>query len=174
MVQTIFLIKEEWPSGWRRRSWKPLNESSVGSNPTSSATFYITLAGEMTESAEGARLLSECRGYTLPRVRIPVSPPFFHITTWYYSHLMRAKSLFLRNEYIPLVHFGGKGFLLWQSVSRHWNYYFQIHDVQVNLLHDRRSIFLKKGLIWSGYVVVETSFPYVWNHHGQKYYFSSL
>jgi hypothetical protein len=50
----------------------------VGSNPTSSATFYITLAGEMTESAEGARLLSECRGYTLPRVRIPVSPPFFN------------------------------------------------------------------------------------------------
>ena len=28
---------EEWPSGLRRRSWKPLYESTVGSNPTSSA-----------------------------------------------------------------------------------------------------------------------------------------
>ena len=39
--------------------------------------FYITLAGEVTELADGARLLSECGGYTSPRVRIPVSPPFF-------------------------------------------------------------------------------------------------
>ena len=39
--------------------------------------LYSNLAGEMTELAEGARLLSECRGYSLPRVRIPVSPPFF-------------------------------------------------------------------------------------------------
>ena len=39
--------------------------------------LHIILAGEMTELAEGARLLSECRGYSLPRVRIPVSPPFF-------------------------------------------------------------------------------------------------
>ena len=39
--------------------------------------FDITLAGEMTELAEGARLLSECGGYTPPRVRIPLSPPFF-------------------------------------------------------------------------------------------------
>ena len=39
--------------------------------------FYITLAGEMTELAEGARLLSECGGYTPPRVRIPPSPPFY-------------------------------------------------------------------------------------------------
>ncbi len=31
---------EEWPSGWRRRSWKPLYESTVGSNPTSSAIFF--------------------------------------------------------------------------------------------------------------------------------------
>ena len=38
---------------------------------------FNTLAGEMTESAEGARLLSECGGYTPPRVRIPLSPPFF-------------------------------------------------------------------------------------------------
>ncbi len=37
--------------------------------------FY--LAGEMTELAEGARLLSECGGYTPPRVRIPLSPPLF-------------------------------------------------------------------------------------------------
>jgi hypothetical protein len=32
--------------------------------------------GEMAESAEGARLLSECRVKALPRVRIPLSPPF--------------------------------------------------------------------------------------------------
>ncbi len=31
--------------------------------------------GEMTESAEGARLLSECWGKLQPRVRIPLSPP---------------------------------------------------------------------------------------------------
>ncbi len=33
------------------------------------------LIGEMTESAEGARLLSECGGKPPPRVRIPLSPP---------------------------------------------------------------------------------------------------
>ena len=43
--------------------------------------LYITLAGEMTELAEGARLLSECGGYTPPRVRIPLSPPLFIPTT---------------------------------------------------------------------------------------------
>ena len=37
--------------------------------------FYFTLAGEVTELADGARLLSECGGYTPPRVRIPLSPP---------------------------------------------------------------------------------------------------
>ena len=31
--------------------------------------------GEMTEMADGARLLSECGGKTPPRVRIPLSPP---------------------------------------------------------------------------------------------------
>ncbi len=31
--------------------------------------------GEMTELADGARLLSECGGYAPPRVRIPLSPP---------------------------------------------------------------------------------------------------
>ncbi len=31
--------------------------------------------GEMTELADGARLLSECGGNTPPRVRIPLSPP---------------------------------------------------------------------------------------------------
>ena len=31
--------------------------------------------GEMAESAEGARLLSECGVKTPPRVRIPLSPP---------------------------------------------------------------------------------------------------
>ena len=32
--------------------------------------------GEVAESAEGARLLSECTGKPVPRVRIPPSPPF--------------------------------------------------------------------------------------------------
>ncbi len=35
------------------------------------------LNGEMTELADGARLLSECGGNTPPRVRIPLSPPSF-------------------------------------------------------------------------------------------------
>ena len=53
-------------------------QSSVGSNPTPSANFahaLIRCHGEMAESAEGARLLSECGGKTPPRVRIPLSPP---------------------------------------------------------------------------------------------------
>ncbi len=33
------------------------------------------LFGEMTELADGARLLSECGDKTPPRVRIPLSPP---------------------------------------------------------------------------------------------------
>ena len=51
-------------------------QSSVGSNPTPSASQNIS-SGEMAESAEGARLLSECVAKVAPRVRIPVSPPFF-------------------------------------------------------------------------------------------------
>ena len=35
----------------------------------------LFLCGEVTELADGARLLSECGGYTPPRVRIPPSPP---------------------------------------------------------------------------------------------------
>ena len=63
--------------------------SSVGSNPTPSAMLTISMAtagtphpprspdffGEMAESAEGARLLSECVVKAAPRVRIPLSPP---------------------------------------------------------------------------------------------------
>ena len=45
---------------------------SVGSNPTPSANDG---SGEMAESAEGARLLSECVVKAAPRVRIPLSPP---------------------------------------------------------------------------------------------------
>ena len=48
--------------------------SSVGSNPTPSA--IAVKFGEMAESAEGARLLSECMGKLVPRVRIPLSPPY--------------------------------------------------------------------------------------------------
>ena len=44
---------------------------TVGSNPTSSAKQN----GEVTELAEGARLLSECMGKLVPRVRISPSPP---------------------------------------------------------------------------------------------------
>ena len=36
--------------------------------------FFIG-KGEMAESAEGARLLSECTPKSVPRVRIPLSPP---------------------------------------------------------------------------------------------------
>ena len=51
-------------------------QSSVGSNPTPSAKNKYQIHGEMAELAEGARLLSECMGKPVPRVRIPVSPPF--------------------------------------------------------------------------------------------------
>ena len=40
---------------------------------------HIALIGEVTELADGARLLSECGGYTPPRVRIPLSPPSFFV-----------------------------------------------------------------------------------------------
>ena len=39
-----------------------------------SNNFFIE-HGEVAELAEGARLLSECTGNTVPRVRIPLSPP---------------------------------------------------------------------------------------------------
>ena len=42
-------------------------------------------SGEMAESAEGARLLSECGGKLPPRVRIPLSPPDLKATPWTYS-----------------------------------------------------------------------------------------
>jgi hypothetical protein len=35
----------------------------------------LRTTGEMTELADGARLLSECGDKTPPRVRIPLSPP---------------------------------------------------------------------------------------------------
>ncbi|VTR69471.1 hypothetical protein DESC_740210 [Desulfosarcina cetonica] len=58
-----------------------MSESSVGSNPTPSAKQSFihdrwSNFGEMAESAEGARLLSECVVKAAPRVRIPLSPPF--------------------------------------------------------------------------------------------------
>ena len=36
--------------------------------------------GEVAESAEGNRLLSGCTGKTVPRVRIPPSPPLYLMT----------------------------------------------------------------------------------------------
>ena len=40
------------------------------------------MTGEMTELADGARLLSECGGHTPPRVRIPLSPPDIQPVLW--------------------------------------------------------------------------------------------
>ena len=37
---------------------------------------HIASTGEVTELADGARLLSECGDNTPPRVRIPLSPPW--------------------------------------------------------------------------------------------------
>src|SRR5512145_518178 len=39
--------------------------------------IFADIAGEVAESAEGNRLLSGCTGKTVPRVRIPPSPPGF-------------------------------------------------------------------------------------------------
>ncbi len=46
------------------------------------------LRGEVTELADGARLLSECGGYTPPRVRIPPSPPLSRVA--YLANLSRS------------------------------------------------------------------------------------
>ena len=46
----------------------------AGSNPAPSASLG-SLYGEVAEPAEGNRLLSGCTGKTVPRVRIPPSPP---------------------------------------------------------------------------------------------------
>ena len=47
---------------------------------------HITISlGEVTELADGARLLSECGGYTPPRVRIPPSPPYTVHPAWLMS-----------------------------------------------------------------------------------------
>ena len=51
-------------------------QSSVGSNPTSSARFKRRNG----RVAEGARLLSEYRGKTLSRVRISLSPPISSVS----------------------------------------------------------------------------------------------
>src|SRR5660398_312728 len=48
----------------------------AGSNPAPSASLG-SLYGEVAEPAEGNRLLSGCTGKTVPRVRIPPSPPSF-------------------------------------------------------------------------------------------------
>ena len=57
----------------------------------------------MAELAEGARLLSECGGKLPPRVRIPVSPPF-------YSGCQKNVPLFERffatTAYTSLPYFG--------------------------------------------------------------------
>ncbi len=55
---------------------------TVGSNPTPSARknnlykAWHKTRGEMAETAEGARLLSEYGAKVPSRVRIPLSPPF--------------------------------------------------------------------------------------------------
>ncbi len=80
----------EWPKAAVLKTVS--RKRDVGSNPTPSATVHpvgrfsqVTGStgkiqqpknGEMAELAEGARLLSECRVKALPRVRIPLSPPF--------------------------------------------------------------------------------------------------
>ncbi len=47
--------------------------------------------GEMAESAEGARLLSECTLKSVPRVRIPLSPPYFFL---YFNLLFHSRVIF--------------------------------------------------------------------------------
>jgi hypothetical protein len=79
MVQTIFLERGGMAEWLKAAVLKTVERKFRGfESYFLRHILYITLAGEMTELAEGARLLSECRGYTLPRVRIPVSPPFFN------------------------------------------------------------------------------------------------
>ena len=79
MVQTIFLERGGMAEWLKAAVLKTVERKFRGfESYFLRHIFEFTLAGEMTELAEGARLLSECRGYTLPRVRIPLSPPFFH------------------------------------------------------------------------------------------------
>ena len=81
MVQTIFLKRGGMAEWLKAAVLKTVERKFRGfESYFLRHILYITLAGEMTELAEGARLLSECRGYTLPRVRIPLSPPFIDIT----------------------------------------------------------------------------------------------
>ena len=54
-------------------------QASVGSNPTPSAMGYSRIGGKperWPSKAEGNRLLSGCTPNSVPRVRIPPSPPF--------------------------------------------------------------------------------------------------
>jgi hypothetical protein len=57
--------------------------------------FLPITIGEMTELAEGARLLSECGGKTSPRVRIPLSPP--SCFAWRSAACSRLRILFSRS-----------------------------------------------------------------------------
>ena len=56
--------------------WQPVPPDRVLDRLVSGIVFGSPQYGEMAESAEGARLLSECGGKPPPRVRIPLSPPF--------------------------------------------------------------------------------------------------
>ena len=79
MVQTIFLERGGMAEWLKAAVLKTVERKFRGfESYFLRHIIYITLAGEMTELAEGARLLSECGGYTPPRVRIPLSPPFLN------------------------------------------------------------------------------------------------
>ena len=55
--------------------------------------------GEMAELAEGARLLSECTVKTVPRVRIPLSPPLALIPLGVIS-----EKIYLPDTYTVITH----------------------------------------------------------------------
>ena len=84
MVQTIFLERGGMAEWLKAAVLKTVERKFRGfESYFLRHIIYINLAGEMTELAEGARLLSECGGYTPPRVRIPLSPPPINISAIY-------------------------------------------------------------------------------------------
>ncbi len=70
--------RPQYPQGRRQ----PVDSSQEALDSGTSMASFRTLPvlfGEVAELVEGARLLSECGGYTSPRVRIPPSPPVFFL-----------------------------------------------------------------------------------------------
>ena len=79
-------------NSWQRGFLQHIDATSKNLSANCNPRKWIR--GEMAESAEGARLLSECGAKALPRVRIPLSPPQALSHQRYSCNLSPPRSIF--------------------------------------------------------------------------------